>query len=104
MPKSEIAEKVSHIKPHVILAHEFFDALPVNSFVYQKGSGWCERLVNVSKENAFNKNFEFVLSNGENDNVKKILNPKQAFTPEMTAKLQSGDGYEIQPKSLIIGN
>eukprot|EP00825_Cyclidium_porcatum_P002864 TRINITY_DN11329_c0_g1_i2.p1 TRINITY_DN11329_c0_g1~~TRINITY_DN11329_c0_g1_i2.p1 ORF type:complete len:394 (-),score=52.48 TRINITY_DN11329_c0_g1_i2:8-1189(-) len=92
------------LTPNVFLAHEFFDSLPTNIFVYQKGVGWCEKLVNVNHNNQIYKNFEFILSNGENENVKKFLNPKKTFTPEDQAKLQNGDTYEIQPRSQIIAN
>lgn len=36
--------------PVIVLAHEFFDALPVNIFEYKGPSGWCEKLVNVSQK------------------------------------------------------
>lgn len=85
--------------PIIVLAHEFFDALPVNIFVvfnliyafiynhliirmvkfkYDKEIGWCEKLVNVSNNKT--TNFEFILSDGENENVRKILKPNQAFS------------------------
>ena len=34
--------------PMIVLAHEFFDALPVNIFQYSKNLGWCEKLININ--------------------------------------------------------
>lgn len=43
--------------PTIVIAHEFYDALPVHQF--QKASrGWCEKMVDVSE----NSSFRFVLS------------------------------------------
>lgn len=43
--------------PSIILAHEFYDALPVHQF--QKASrGWCEKMVDVDE----NSSFQYVLS------------------------------------------
>jgi len=36
------------VGPTFVFAHEFFDALPVHAFEFQKASGWHERLVNIS--------------------------------------------------------
>ncbi|CAI9108163.1 OLC1v1007703C2 [Oldenlandia corymbosa var. corymbosa] len=43
--------------PTIIIAHEFYDALPVHQF--QRAShGWCEKMVDVTE----NSSFQFVLS------------------------------------------
>ncbi|KAL0285498.1 UNVERIFIED_CONTAM: protein arginine methyltransferase NDUFAF7, mitochondrial, partial [Sesamum angustifolium] len=43
--------------PTIIIAHEFYDALPVHQF--QKASrGWCEKMIDVTE----NSSFRFVLS------------------------------------------
>ncbi|KAL6497499.1 hypothetical protein OROHE_027128 [Orobanche hederae] len=43
--------------PTIIIAHEFYDALPVHQF--QKASrGWCEKMIDVAE----NSSFRFVLS------------------------------------------
>ncbi|KAJ6814703.1 protein arginine methyltransferase NDUFAF7, mitochondrial [Iris pallida] len=50
-------EEVPLGSPTIIIAHEFFDALPVHQF--QKASrGWCEKMVDVSDDSSF----RFVLS------------------------------------------
>ncbi|XP_051115534.1 uncharacterized protein LOC127240743 isoform X2 [Andrographis paniculata] len=50
-------EQVPTGLPTIIIAHEFYDALPVHQF--QKASrGWCEKMVDVDE----NSSFRFVLS------------------------------------------
>ncbi|KAI3462957.1 hypothetical protein Pfo_019620 [Paulownia fortunei] len=50
-------EQVPTGLPTIIIAHEFYDALPVHQF--QKASrGWCEKMIDVSE----NSSFRFVLS------------------------------------------
>ncbi|XP_021865037.1 uncharacterized protein [Spinacia oleracea] len=50
-------EQVPSGVPTIIIAHEFYDALPVHQF--QRASrGWCEKMVDVKKDSAF----RFVLS------------------------------------------
>jgi NADH dehydrogenase [ubiquinone] 1 alpha subcomplex assembly factor 7 len=36
--------------PVIVIAHEFFDALPINIFQYQKNMGWSEKLVNINHQ------------------------------------------------------
>jgi len=85
---------------------------------YDKDQGWREKLVNV----CYNKpgtTFEFINSDGENENVKKILKPNQLFSKGFSFNLsiisykrgvdvkntmKTGDSLEISPKSLIIVN
>ncbi|KAI8533856.1 hypothetical protein RHMOL_Rhmol10G0042100 [Rhododendron molle] len=50
-------EQVPAGLPTIIIAHEFFDALPVHQF--QRASrGWCEKMIDVAEDSSFN----FVLS------------------------------------------
>ncbi|KAK9725837.1 hypothetical protein RND81_05G172900 [Saponaria officinalis] len=50
-------EQVPSGVPTIIIAHEFYDALPVHQF--QKASrGWCEKMVDVAEDSSFH----FVLS------------------------------------------
>ncbi|XP_057541015.1 uncharacterized protein LOC130818808 isoform X2 [Amaranthus tricolor] len=50
-------EQVPSGVPSVIIAHEFFDALPIHQF--QRASrGWCEKMVDVAEDSQF----RFVLS------------------------------------------
>ncbi|WOL02986.1 NADH dehydrogenase [Canna indica] len=50
-------EQVPNGLPTIIIAHEFYDALPVHQF--QKTSkGWCEKMIDVSEDSLF----RFVLS------------------------------------------
>ncbi|KAK0585809.1 hypothetical protein LWI29_034257 [Acer saccharum] len=50
-------EQVPSGLPTIIIAHEFYDALPVHQF--QRASrGWCEKLVDVAEDSSF----RFVLS------------------------------------------
>ncbi|CAJ1933868.1 unnamed protein product [Sphenostylis stenocarpa] len=50
-------EQIPSGLPTIIIAHEFFDALPVHQF--QRASrGWCEKMVDVAEDSSF----RFVLS------------------------------------------
>ncbi|CAD8152168.1 unnamed protein product [Paramecium octaurelia] len=89
-----------HCDPVLILAHEFFDALPINIFEYSNGQ-WCERLVGLDNDG---KTLKFVLSNGPNQNVQKILNPDKYFSPEIKKLIKEGDTIEISPQSGVIVN
>ncbi|KAJ6691304.1 PROTEIN ARGININE METHYLTRANSFERASE NDUFAF7 MITOCHONDRIAL [Salix koriyanagi] len=52
-----LLEQVPSGMPSIIIAHEFYDALPVHQF--QRASrGWCEKMVDVSEDSMF----RFVLS------------------------------------------
>lgn len=68
------------MKPYAIIAHEFFDALPTNIFQYVEGKGWREKLINISHGSKDGKNFEYILSEAETENVKKLLNPSKMFS------------------------
>ncbi|KAI3474822.1 hypothetical protein Pfo_030133 [Paulownia fortunei] len=54
---SRFQQDVRNSLPTIIIAHEFYDALPVHQF--QKASrGWCEKMIDVAE----NSSFRFVLS------------------------------------------
>ena len=36
--------------PVIILAHEYFDALPIFRFQYKPGVGWCEEMIDIAPE------------------------------------------------------
>eukprot|EP00850_Spirogloea_muscicola_P012196 SM000078S22055 [mRNA] locus=s78:129726:131986:- [translate_table: standard] len=44
--------------PTIMIAHEFFDALPLTE------RGWCERLIDIAEEDGGAYPFRYVLSNG----------------------------------------
>ncbi|KAJ8750185.1 hypothetical protein K2173_014100 [Erythroxylum novogranatense] len=50
-------EQVPSGVPTIIIAHEFYDALPVHQFQWAS-RGWCEKMVDISD----NSTFQFVLS------------------------------------------
>jgi NADH dehydrogenase [ubiquinone] 1 alpha subcomplex assembly factor 7 len=39
-----------HNAPMLVVAHEFFDALPVHQFVKDPDRGWLEKMVDVDDE------------------------------------------------------
>jgi NADH dehydrogenase [ubiquinone] 1 alpha subcomplex assembly factor 7 len=82
-------------QPVILIGHEIFDALPVHIFEYSSDHGWCERLVDLNDLSQF----ELVLSEGPNNNVKKILNPTKLFPKTKLHSLQDGDRVEISPAS-----
>ena len=87
--------------PFMILAHEFFDAMPVYQFIYDKGRGWLEKIVDIDPNNP-----DALLireSDKPTDNVKKLLQPEKTFsTQEVRDQLQTGDMIEISPHSQSI--
>jgi NADH dehydrogenase [ubiquinone] 1 alpha subcomplex assembly factor 7 len=85
-------------RPYFILAHEFFDAIPVYQFIYDEAVGWRERLVSIDRTNK--KEIEITESILTTENVKKLLQPEKTFnTKEMQDKLRTGDMIEISPHS-----
>eukprot|EP01138_Halocafeteria_seosinensis_P014382 gb/GECG01014683.1/.p1 GENE.gb/GECG01014683.1/~~gb/GECG01014683.1/.p1 ORF type:complete len:381 (+),score=43.30 gb/GECG01014683.1/:1-1143(+) len=58
---AESLKDVDSQEPHIILAHELFDALPTHQFELTQ-DGWRERLVNVSSNSDTSGAFETVLS------------------------------------------
>lgn len=85
----ENLEKIKN-KPFILIANEFFDALPVKQIQYTK-KGWREILVNFDKK----KNFYFTLSNHPT-----LL---EKFIPNIKNK-KIGEIYEIPIQSIGLIN
>ncbi|KAF7802936.1 protein arginine methyltransferase NDUFAF7, mitochondrial [Senna tora] len=85
-------EQVPSGLPTIIIAHEFFDALPVHQF--QKASrGWCEKMVDVADDSSF----RFVLSSQPTPAILDLLKRcKWALNEEITKLNQ----IEVCPKAM----
>jgi len=81
-----------------VLAHELYDALPIYQFKYLGNNEWCEKVIRLSKEGQM----EIADSEPQNDNVKKVLNPRKFFTPEALRDLKYGDTFELCPQASSI--
>ncbi|XP_004505701.1 uncharacterized protein [Cicer arietinum] len=85
-------EEVSSGSPTIIIAHEFFDALPVHQF--QKASrGWCEKMVDVAEDSSLH----FVLSPHPTPATLYLLKRVKWAATEEIAKLNQ---IEICPKAM----
>ncbi|XP_020202866.1 protein arginine methyltransferase NDUFAF7 homolog, mitochondrial [Cajanus cajan] len=85
-------EQVPSGSPTIIIAHEFFDALPVHQF--QKASrGWSEKMVDVAEDSSF----RFVLSPQPTPATLFLLKRCQWAAPEEIAKLNQ---IEVCPKAM----
>uniref|UniRef100_A0A1J3EAC0 Protein arginine methyltransferase NDUFAF7 n=1 Tax=Noccaea caerulescens TaxID=107243 RepID=A0A1J3EAC0_NOCCA len=85
-------EEVPSGVPTIIIAHEFYDALPVHQF--QKSSrGWCEKMVDVGE----GSQFRFVLSPQPTPAALYLMKRCTWATPEEREKLEH---VEISPKSM----
>ena len=82
-------------QPVIVIGHEIFDALPVHVFEFSSKLGWVEKLVDL---NAFNQ-FELVLAEKPNANVKNVLNPEKLFKAGTVHSYKDGDTIEISPAS-----
>lgn len=86
-------EQVPSGSPTIIIAHEFFDALPVHQF--QKASrGWCEKMVDVAEDSS---SFHFVLSPHPTPTTLYLLKRCKWAATEEIAKL---DQIEVCPKAM----
>ena len=84
--------------PFFILAHEFFDAIPVYQFIYNKHLGWLERLIDIDLNDP--SSLVFKSSSEPTKNVKRLLQPEKTFnTDEIRDNLKTGDMIEICPSS-----
>lgn len=91
--------------PVLYLAHEFFDALPVNQFQLTP-RGWCERLVDenygndVSSDKTNGPHFRMVLSPGPTPSVRTLLQWRlQSMTVQERSKLKA---IEISPQAVAL--
>ena len=69
--------------PCIVLAHEFFDALPIYRFQHREEMGWCEELVDVNDNAEQEDPFRLVLSPGPTPPVAVCLgrNPPTEPSP-----------------------
>ncbi|CCI48553.1 unnamed protein product [Albugo candida] len=94
--------------PLLVIAQEFFDAMPVHQFEYTE-RGWCERLIDSQDDNG-NQLFRFVLSPGPTPAARIFIGRQNlrdlAQSDDeklvMTEKAQIGDQLEISPASITI--
>ncbi|KAL5055338.1 hypothetical protein RYX36_036020 [Vicia faba] len=85
-------EQVPSGSPTIIIAHEFFDALPVHQF--QKATrGWCEKMVDVADDSSL----RFVLSPHPTPATLYLLKRVKWAATEEIAKLNQ---IEICPKAM----
>ncbi|KAG9154503.1 hypothetical protein Leryth_014961 [Lithospermum erythrorhizon] len=85
-------EEVPTGVPTIILAHEFYDALPVHQF--QRASrGWCEKLVDVDE----NSSFHYVLSPRSTPATLYLMKRCKWANNDDLAKL---DHVEVCPKAI----
>ncbi|KAM3363878.1 protein arginine methyltransferase NDUFAF7, mitochondrial [Capsicum galapagoense] len=85
-------EQVPAGTPTIIIAHEFYDALPVHQF--QRASrGWCEKMVDVAE----NSMFQFVLSKQPTPATLYLLKRFKWAENEEIGKLEQ---VEVCPKAM----
>ncbi|KAJ4749811.1 hypothetical protein LUZ62_084216 [Rhynchospora pubera] len=85
-------DQVPSGSPMIIIAHEFFDALPIYQF--QKGArGWSEKMVDVSEDSKF----RFVLSPGPSPALLYLARRCQWAPREEVAKLEQ---IEVCPSAM----
>ncbi|KAJ6371401.1 hypothetical protein OIU77_001831 [Salix suchowensis] len=87
-----LLEQVPSGMPSIIIAHEFYDALPVHQF--QRASrGWCEKMVDVSEDSMF----RFVLSPQPTPATLYLMRRCKWAAPEEIEKLGQ---IEVCPKAM----
>ncbi|KAK5835263.1 Protein midA, mitochondrial [Gossypium arboreum] len=85
-------EQVPFGLPTIIIAHEFYDALPVHQF--QRGSrGWCEKMIDVTEDSSF----RFVLSPQPTPATLYIMKRCKWAVPKEVEKLNQ---IEVCPKAM----
>ncbi|XP_034705979.1 protein arginine methyltransferase NDUFAF7 homolog, mitochondrial-like isoform X2 [Vitis riparia] len=85
-------EQVPSGLPTIIIAHEFYDALPVHQF--QRASrGWCEKMIDVAEDSSF----RFVLSPQSTPAKLYLMERCKWAGAEEIAKL---DQIEVCPKAI----
>ncbi|KAF2078047.1 hypothetical protein CYY_000685 [Polysphondylium violaceum] len=80
-------EQVPQGLPTLFVAQEFFDALPIHIFQFNKDKGWCEVMVDEDITYGGPYHLRFVLSKGPNSLVKAI----EHLLPEFGV-----DGYQVE--------
>eukprot|EP00898_Chlorokybus_atmophyticus_P002297 jgi/Chlat1/3068/Chrsp21S00239 len=70
--------------PAVIIAHEFFDALPVHQF-QRTERGWCERLLDIDDNPKSPYHLRYVLSPGPTPASTAYVQHRLSFNPAATA-------------------
>ncbi|GMJ09320.1 hypothetical protein like AT3G28700 [Hibiscus trionum] len=85
-------EQVPTGLPTIIIAHEFYDALPVHQF--QRGfRGWCEKMIDVTDDSLFH----FVLSPQPTPATLYLMKRCKWAVPEEVEKLNQ---IEVCPKAM----
>ncbi|XP_020106331.1 protein arginine methyltransferase NDUFAF7, mitochondrial isoform X2 [Ananas comosus] len=85
-------EQVPSGLPTIILAHEFYDALPIHQF--QKTSrGWCEKMIDVSEDSSF----QFVLSRHPSPS---LLYLSKRCKWASAAEVEQFEHIEVCPKAM----
>ena len=87
---SKVSQVPTDGGPLIVLAHEFFDALPLYQFV-MTDRGWCEKLVDLDRSAAGPHHFRFVLSAQPTPASKTFL-PPERFPPQDS---RIGDAVEM---------
>lgn len=85
--------------PTLILAHEFFDALPVHQFEKTQERGWCERLVDLD-DDAGASGLRFVLSPGATPATALLVPRRLKALPE--SQRDEITRLEISARSLAV--
>lgn len=81
-----------------VLAHELYDALPIYQFKYLGNNEWCEKVIKAKDDGSL----EFADSEPQNENVRKVLNPRKFFTADALRDLKHGDTFELCPQASSI--
>ncbi|XVF60480.1 hypothetical protein PTKIN_Ptkin08bG0050500 [Pterospermum kingtungense] len=85
-------EQVPSGLPTIIIAHEFYDALPIHQF--QRASrGWCEKMIDVMEDSSF----RFVLSPQPTPATLYLMKRCKWAVPEELEKLNQ---IEVCPKAM----
>ncbi|XP_015879377.1 uncharacterized protein LOC107415552 isoform X2 [Ziziphus jujuba] len=86
-------EQVPSGLPTIIIAHEFYDALPVHQF-QRVSHGWCEKMVDLEEDSS---TFRFVLSPQPTPAILYLMKRCKWAATEEIAKL---DQIEVCPKAM----
>eukprot|EP00906_Rhabdomonas_costata_P016239 RCo023317 len=80
--------------PLIVIAHEFFDALPIHRF-QKTDRGWCEILVEMDEDPRSEHHFRFVTMN--RPTLRNVL----VQDPRLRSS-KVGESFETSPRSLLI--